>query len=116
MGKSDHRQQYIHASDVANYVVCPEAWRLKHKINNESTEISLPTKGSNEGSELRANWLEKQDLLAQLTEYAKVVYLLIVLLVVVVFLWEHQRMRLEKETGKVMFEPPQASIESGENR
>lgn len=77
----------ITARDIAAYVVCPEAWRIKL----ESQTARRETSRTREGQRRRSEWAKSQDLSFQLRNYAKILYLLLVALVIVVFLMEHQR-------------------------
>ncbi len=81
------QKKIISAEEVANYVVCPEAWRLKY-LQHEKQE---PATRKEQGRELRREWIKSQDLSATLRSYAKVAYVLLWLLVIVVFLLEHRR-------------------------
>lgn len=76
----------ITASDLANYVVCPEAWRLKYF----GVGRKKMTSRSAEGQKLREEWVQKQDLSARLRLYTKIVYALVVIFVFVVFLLDRQ--------------------------
>jgi len=71
----------ISAPEVANYVVCPESWRLKqtHKTRKASDDKELETKKQ------RASWLTAQSFSAELRQYAIFAYLLLCLVVVAVF-------------------------------
>lgn len=75
---------YISAHEVANYVVCPEAWRLKSANKTRPRE----TKRLTEGRQLRKEWVAESFLYHQLKTYGKTVYLLLVALVISVFLFE----------------------------
>ncbi len=81
-------RELISAEQVANYVVCPEAWRLKFVSGQKS---STPTERPQAGRKIRKDWVEKQELSRTLSGYAKIVYLLIVLVVIVVFLMDIKR-------------------------
>lgn len=84
----DSRQNdWISAAEVANYVVCPEAWRLKQIGAGERVE----NQRSAESQEIRAEWVRKQDLSSQLRHYAKIAYVLLVLLTMLVFIFESRR-------------------------
>lgn len=80
MTTQEKKLRTITATDVANYVVCPEAWRLKFfgigRKRNTKTEVHG----------LRQNWVKQQDLSTQLRFYTKVAYALLVAIVVVIFL------------------------------
>ncbi len=81
-------QLFITASEVADYVVCPEAWRLKYlerasRATAPRTEI---------GKQRRKEWAEKHDQSRDFRRYAKIAYLLLVLLVCTVFLLEEKRL------------------------
>jgi hypothetical protein len=78
----------ITAEQVANYVVCPEAWRLKYLSNETGTQ---QPKRPAAGRKLRREWVEEQDLSTTLRSYAKIVYLLTVLVVIIVFLIDIKR-------------------------
>ncbi|MFN8388682.1 MAG: Dna2/Cas4 domain-containing protein [Bdellovibrionota bacterium] len=77
----------ITAPEVANYVVCPEAWRLKFLGIGARQENSRTV----ESQEIRAEFARKQDLSSKLASYSKVAYILLVLLVALVFILEQQR-------------------------
>jgi CRISPR/Cas system-associated exonuclease Cas4 (RecB family) len=80
-------ERIITAAELANYVVCPEAWRLKYLGLGERRGNERTT----ESREIRAEWARKQDLSSRLSAYAKIAYILLVLLAVVVFVLEHNR-------------------------
>lgn len=83
-----HKQKsWITAADVANYVVCPEAWRLKLDGQRERPE----SERSAQIQEIRAAWARDQDLSSRLATYAKVAYVLLVLLTMLVFYLESRR-------------------------
>ena len=88
----------ITAEQVANYVVCPEAWRLKYFEKAASRIGALGDKSgeeaavrTSEGQQRRKDWIAQQDHSATLRSYAKLVYLLLLALVVIVFLLDPQR-------------------------
>jgi hypothetical protein len=98
----EKRPHIISATEVANYVVCPEAWRLKlheRKVFVKSTE----------GEKIRHDWVAQQDTGYQLKKYAKIAYALLVLLVIVVFLLDRQR----TEKKRRLLEQQQAISASG---
>ncbi|MCB0323714.1 MAG: hypothetical protein KDD69_09085 [Bdellovibrionales bacterium] len=78
----------ISAEQVANYVVCPEAWRLKHL---ENASVRPAAQRPAEGRRRRSAWVQEQDLSKTLRDYAKVVYLLTVVVVILVFLFDIKR-------------------------
>jgi hypothetical protein len=80
-------KKVISAEELANYVVCPEAWRLKYLEKGRKQQAQR----KEYGRASRQEWFETQDLSAKLRSYAKVAYFLLVLLVIVVFLLEHKR-------------------------
>jgi hypothetical protein len=80
-------KKVISAEELANYVVCPEAWRLKYLERGRKQQAQR----KEDGRASRQEWFETQDLSAKLRSYAKIAYLLLVLLVIVVFLLEHKR-------------------------
>ena len=79
-------------SEVANYVVCPEAWRIKtfgqSPVLNERPGSP---RGTAETRKVRRDWVAQQDLRSQIRSYTKVVYLLLCLVTTVVFLLEQHR-------------------------
>lgn len=78
----------ISSVEVANYVVCPEAWRLKYvSKENKPARPSV----QHEAPGIRKDWVKEQELSRTLRGYAKIVYLLIVLVVIVVFLMDIKR-------------------------
>ena len=85
---SDEKLEIISAIDVANYVVCPEAWRLKFIGKGKKKHTQRAT----ESQQRKQEWAETQDFSATLRNYAKIIYLLLVAIVIVVFLLEYQRL------------------------
>ena len=84
----DNRQQRVFtAAEIGNYVVCPEAWRLKF-LERERFKKGGDTESA---AQLRREWVEKQDLTSQLREYAKLAFYLLLLVTIVVFLLEFTR-------------------------
>ena len=77
----------ISAEQVANYIVCPEAWRLKYLGIGRKVQAERVT----EGTEFRREWVAKHDLSKKLRYYAKIVYLMVFTITVIVFLLEHKR-------------------------
>lgn len=80
----------LSADEIATYVVCPEAWRLKRKDEGRTREA---TERSVRSRELRKEWIERQELSSKLRRYAKVAFLLLLALSIVVFALEHRRIR-----------------------
>jgi hypothetical protein len=77
----------ISGDQISDYVVCPEAWRLKYIVGEEN-----PRDGrSEEGILKRKEWVEKHDNISTFRNYARIVYLLLLAVVIIVFLLEHQR-------------------------
>jgi len=74
-------------NELASYVVCPEAWRLKRM---EGGKISQSERRQ-ESQQLRKDIVAQEDLSVLLRRYAKISYLLLVMLVIVIFLLEHYR-------------------------
>lgn len=85
----------IGANDVSNYVVCPEAWRLKYQGFGEK----YPTEEVAVGKKLRQDWAKEHDLATQLRTYTKIAYLLLVALVIVVFLLDQHRENAKINSG-----------------
>ena len=69
----------ITAEEAANYVVCPEAWRLKYL----ALRRKKPSSRMEQGKKLRKEWMERQDLSAKLKAYGKIIYALLVVIVIV---------------------------------
>jgi hypothetical protein len=82
-------RKLLTATQLSAYVVCPEAWRLKH-LEKEPSERQVSSR-QDRGKAMRKEWVQQQDLSRTLRFYAKVVYLLLVALVIIVFLLEQQR-------------------------
>lgn len=78
----------ISADQLSTYVVCPEAWRLKYLEKRSETRNERGAKGA----ELKREWVEKQDLSQQLKAYAKIAYLLLLFLTIIVFLLDQKRL------------------------
>ena len=78
---ADENKAIISAAEVANYIVCPESWRLKliHKTRKASDIKEL------EGKRQRSSWLSDQSFSAELRQYAIVAYILLCLVVIAVF-------------------------------
>src|SRR5262245_62149207 len=91
---------FITASEVADYVVCPEAWRLKYL--ERATRSTAPR--TEIGKQKRKEWAEKHDLSRDFRRYAKIAYLLLVLLVCTVFLIEEKRL-LAPDPSHLTFQP-----------
>ncbi len=77
-------KDWISPSDLANYVVCPEAWWLKWSGAGERQENERTL----ESQEQRAEWVQKQDLSSSLRQYSRVTYVLLFLLAILVFVLE----------------------------
>ena len=95
----------ISASELANYVVCPEAWRLKHEGLGQKQQSARTT----ESKERKQEWVRQHDLSSTLREYAKIVYFLLLLVVIVVFLLDSQR---ESNKHKQAPPPTKSSVEA----
>lgn len=98
---SREQREIFSAGDVANYVVCPEAWRLKYfgiaRKKHSSREVT--------GQRLRDEWIEQQDLSTRLRYYTKIAYALLVVLVLVVFILDR---RLVYKGRRLPLNTPQA--------
>ena len=81
--------ELISANEIANYVVCPEAWWIKHQNSSSPKQ----DKRRDEGKKIRKDLLEKQSSLASFKLYSKVAYVLLCLLTLLVFILENIRMR-----------------------
>ncbi len=90
----DNSKRVLSAAEISNYVVCPEAWRLKY-IENTSYKQG---EGTEESKELREEWVRTHDLSSELREYAKIAYLLLLVLTVFVSAWD-QIKKLESQTS-----------------
>lgn len=77
------------AQEIATYVVCPEAWRLKRLDEGKTRE---ETERSIRSRTLRKEWVERQELSSTLKRYARVAFLLLLSLAVLVFFLEHRRL------------------------
>ena len=83
----DQHHRTLSAAEISNYVVCPEAWRLKY-IEHARYEHG---EGTEESKELREEWVRQHDLSSELREYATIAYLLLFVLAVFVFAWDQVR-------------------------
>lgn len=94
--ENEVQDEWITASEVATYIVCPESWRLKriHMLRKKSGE---PEKAS---TKIRSEWLAEQNFSAQLRSYAKIVYLLLVLVVITIFLLDQNKSFLHKPSDR----------------
>ncbi len=86
----DEKKRIITAEEVSNYVVCPEAWRLKDLGKGQKQYSERKEKGL----QLRKEWTEKQILSSKFRSYAKIIYFMLLLVAITVFLLEHKRMYL----------------------
>lgn len=108
--RNPEKPALISAAEVANYVVCPEAWRLKaeKRIAPQFSERAA------EGRKIRKAWVEKHDLSAQLKKYAKIAYLLLIALVAVAFLLD-QRLQEIDSAKEPVAEPGISASDSLKN-
>lgn len=81
-------RKVFHANDIANFVVCPESWRLK---SQSETRQEISTKRSDTSSRRRKAWLDNVNQWRQFRQFSKVIFVLLALLAGVVFLLESQR-------------------------
>jgi len=77
-------KKIISANELASYVVCPEAWKLK----SSSNQFQIKSSPNQAAARERKEWIERQGRLAEFKLYAKVAYVLLVMLVILVFLLE----------------------------
>jgi len=85
--ESNKGEAVFHANDIANYVVCQEAWRLK---TLEADPASFLGARSDTQARRREAWFSSVDRWSQFTEYSRVIFVLLVFLAMVVFLFESQ--------------------------
>ncbi|MCC6932327.1 MAG: Dna2/Cas4 domain-containing protein [Deltaproteobacteria bacterium] len=85
------------SSDLATYIVCPEAWRLK-KICNTPT---FQTTQAREVKVLRKQWFRDQETSSQLRFYAKIILGLLALIVVIVFFLDEGLTSIVGEEGSL---------------
>jgi len=86
MANSNHSKHIISASEISNYVVCPEAWRLKFEGKGHKKDSDTLLESRRE----RKEWIENQDLLRTLKKHSKTLFLLLVSLVLVILILEQQ--------------------------
>ncbi|MBP9837233.1 MAG: Dna2/Cas4 domain-containing protein [Proteobacteria bacterium] len=79
--------KWLTASDLANYVVCPEQWRLKFFKFGGIKETDRLT----EGKAKRQEWIDKGSLSKKLGYYARIILILLFILTIVVFIYDHRR-------------------------
>jgi len=77
-------ERLISDNDIANYVVCPQAWRIKASSGSSDR---LETSRGKQSKQIRQEWFKANELTSSLKHYGKTIYLLLVFLVVVIFLW-----------------------------
>ena len=80
------KKSIIDAGELASYVVCPESWRLK--LEKEKETFAPRNQNSKAAAKSRNDWIQTHSNIAQIKLYAKVAYVLLVMLVIVVFLME----------------------------
>jgi hypothetical protein len=85
--ESKNPKTIITAQEVATYVVCPEAWRLKqlHRARKPSDIKDIEYK------QQRRDWLSQLSFSVELRRYAKIVYILLVLVVIAVFISDQNK-------------------------
>lgn len=81
---TEDKERIVSASEVGNYVVCAEAWRLKYLKQTRYREGDSAATSK----ELRDEWFQTQEVSSQLRNYAKVAYLLLVAITILVFMLE----------------------------
>lgn len=81
-------EKIISSNDLAAYVVCPEAWRLK--LTNKKYDHK-PSPQQSVAKEIRKEWQEEQELSSSLSLYARITYFLLTAIVALVFILEHYR-------------------------
>lgn len=79
---TDKHRILITSSDLATYLVCPEAWHLKKQGNKQPRQ----TEQAKEVKQLRQQWFHDQEVFSQLRSYAKIIFGLLVVVAIVVFL------------------------------
>jgi len=95
----------ITAEQLSTYVVCPEAWRLKYLESNLEDKAETPNlKQNSKGAEVKKQWFKNQEQSFELRKYAKLVYLLLVMLTIVVFLLDPKKFKIIKNNGEIPFE------------
>jgi hypothetical protein len=77
-------QPIITDTDLANYVVCPEAWHLKR----DSQQRWHTNTQSSAGKEIRKELNQSHAEISQLRIYGRIVYLMLLAFAVVLFLWD----------------------------
>ncbi len=92
--------RHVTATEVANYAVCPEAWRLKRI---ERVGYNKSSVYEERGWQLRSKWIEHHDLSYTLRRYAKIAYLMALGLGILVFIWDRQRnIPMDLPTGQAV--------------
>ncbi len=95
MNGESQKGRVIGANDVSNYVVCPEAWRLKYFGHGTKSQDET----ENAGKKLREEWVIEHDLSRQLKRYAKVAYFLLVAVVIVTFVLDQKYSAFRSDKG-----------------
>lgn len=72
----------FNAAEIGNYVVCPEAWRLKYLLG-EDYHFDQAVHGVLES---KRTWRSSLDLSTQFKFYAKIIYILLIFIFIIVFL------------------------------
>lgn len=97
------------AQELANYVVCPRAWHMKRTKLYQS--VSTDVDRVEEGKKLRSEWAERQELSVRLNRYAKAIYLLLLVLVTVLLMFEARntsiRLKQNQQTQSSLEQPGQ---------
>jgi CRISPR/Cas system-associated exonuclease Cas4 (RecB family) len=74
----------ISAAEVANYIVCPEAWRLKYLAQHQRKFNTT----NERAQKIRSEWISNQELSSTFKKYARHAYTLLVFFVFGMFLLE----------------------------
>lgn len=82
--KSDFGKYIYSAGEIGEYVVCPEAWRLKMLRGVKSTQ----REDSKRGTELHQQWAEEYDESLFLSRGVKIAATLIIV-AIVFFMWSN---------------------------
>ena len=75
-------KRLLDSSELATYIVCPEAWRLK----SHGEKNFQPSKRAQDAKEKRKEWVKNQEISSQFKHYAKILYTLLLLIVITLFI------------------------------
>ena len=89
-------KRLLDSSELATYMVCPEAWRLK--LQGEKNFHA--SKRAQDAKEKRREWVKNQEISSQFKYYAKILYTLLLMIVITLFIIDLKTPEHSKDSEK----------------